>query len=265
MRLGCIDRAGSRRWRWLNSRTTSWRRSAAAASGAWRRSTRICAGVERVVSGYAGGSLENPTYEQVCAGRTGHAEVVQITFDPEVVSFRDLLDVFFTIHDPTTKDRQGADIGTQYRSVIFYHSPGAGGEAPARDRRSRGQKNLGRADRHRGRAAREILSGRGLPPGLLRAEPAPALLPDRDRAQSGEVPQGAPGTAEAVASPPRRAGAHPAAAIICLAPDIVESILDGREPKGLSLAEMLGMGHLHGRSSLKRLSSTAAVDRAADV
>jgi peptide-methionine (S)-S-oxide reductase len=80
-------------------------------------------GVERVVSGYAGGKLENPTYEQVCGGRTGHAEVVQITYDPAVVSYRDLLDVFFTIHDPTTPDQQGADIGPQYRSIILYGSP----------------------------------------------------------------------------------------------------------------------------------------------
>jgi peptide-methionine (S)-S-oxide reductase len=80
-------------------------------------------GVERVVSGYAGGQVETPTYEQVCGGRTGHAEVVQITYDPTVVSYRDLLDVFFTIHDPTTKDRQGADVGPQYRSIILYHSP----------------------------------------------------------------------------------------------------------------------------------------------
>ncbi|MGH6945465.1 MAG: peptide-methionine (S)-S-oxide reductase MsrA, partial [Geminicoccaceae bacterium] len=78
-------------------------------------------GVERVVSGYAGGEVESPSYEQVCGGRTGHAEVVQITYDPTVVSYRDLLDVFFTIHDPTTKDRQGADVGPQYRSVILYH------------------------------------------------------------------------------------------------------------------------------------------------
>jgi len=78
-------------------------------------------GVLRVVSGYAGGALENPTYEQVCGGRTGHAEVVQITYDPKVISFRDLLDVFFTIHDPTTKDRQGADVGPQYRSIVLYH------------------------------------------------------------------------------------------------------------------------------------------------
>jgi peptide-methionine (S)-S-oxide reductase len=86
-------------------------------------------GVERVVSGYAGGHVDNPTYEQVCDGRTGHAEVVQITYDPEVITFRDLLDVFFTIHDPTTKDRQGADIGPQYRSIILFHSPEQKAEA----------------------------------------------------------------------------------------------------------------------------------------
>lgn len=80
-------------------------------------------GVESVVSGYAGGQALNPSYKEVCTGRTGHAEVVQITFDPAVVSFRDLLQVFFTIHDPTTLNRQGADVGTQYRSAIFYHSP----------------------------------------------------------------------------------------------------------------------------------------------
>ena len=80
-------------------------------------------GVEQVVSGYAGGRRPNPTYEQVCTGVTGHAEVVQITFDPEVITYRDLLGVLFTIHDPTTLDRQGNDVGTQYRSVIFFHSP----------------------------------------------------------------------------------------------------------------------------------------------
>lgn len=80
-------------------------------------------GVERVVSGYAGGWVESPSYNQVCEGTTGHAEVVQLTFDPAVVSYRELLEVFFTIHDPTTPDRQGGDIGTQYRSVVFYHTP----------------------------------------------------------------------------------------------------------------------------------------------
>ena len=80
-------------------------------------------GVERVVSGYAGGRVPEPTYEQVCSGATGHAEVVQITYDPGAVSFRELLEVFFTIHDPTTLNRQGADVGTQYRSAVFYHTP----------------------------------------------------------------------------------------------------------------------------------------------
>jgi peptide-methionine (S)-S-oxide reductase len=80
-------------------------------------------GVERVESGYAGGTMPEPTYQQVCTGTTGHAEVVQIAFDPKALSFGELLDIFFTIHDPTTLNRQGADVGTQYRSVIFYHSP----------------------------------------------------------------------------------------------------------------------------------------------
>lgn len=79
-------------------------------------------GVESVVSGYSNGHVRNPSYKQVCAGNTGHAEVVQITYDPSVISFRDLLDIFFTIHDPTTLNRQGADVGTQYRSAIFYHN-----------------------------------------------------------------------------------------------------------------------------------------------
>jgi peptide-methionine (S)-S-oxide reductase len=87
-------------------------------------------GVRSVVSGYAGGSIENPTYEQVCGGRTGHVEVVRVEFDSEEVSYREILEVFFTIHDPTTLDRQGADEGTQYRSVIFHD-----GEAQARTAR----------------------------------------------------------------------------------------------------------------------------------
>ena len=79
-------------------------------------------GVVSVESGYMGGQVDDPTYEQVCGGRTGHAEVVQVTFDTNEISLGDILDVFFAIHDPTTLNRQGADVGTQYRSVIFYHS-----------------------------------------------------------------------------------------------------------------------------------------------
>ena len=78
-------------------------------------------GVEKVESGYTGGARPNPTYEQVCTGATGHAEVIQVTFDPNVISFREILDVFFVVHDPTTLNRQGADVGTQYRSAVFYH------------------------------------------------------------------------------------------------------------------------------------------------
>jgi len=87
-------------------------------------------GVLSVRSGYAGGDVPDPTYEAVCSGATGHAEVTEVTFDPSVIGYRDILEIFFGIHDPTTLDRQGADAGTQYRSVIFYHS--AEQEAAAR-------------------------------------------------------------------------------------------------------------------------------------
>jgi peptide-methionine (S)-S-oxide reductase len=80
-------------------------------------------GVEKVQSGYAGGRVANPSYELVCSGTSGHAEVVQVTYNPEQISYRELLEIFFTIHDPTTLNRQGADSGTQYRSAIFYHTP----------------------------------------------------------------------------------------------------------------------------------------------
>jgi len=86
-------------------------------------------GVQKVESGYAGGPVNNPSYEQVCSGRTGHAEVVQATFEPQEISFPDILNVFFATHDPTTLNRQGPDVGTQYRSVILYHTPAQKGAA----------------------------------------------------------------------------------------------------------------------------------------
>jgi len=87
--------------------------------------------VERVESGYAGGHVTNPGYEAVCTGGTGHAEVVEVHYDPAVISYRELLEIFFTIHDPTTLNRQGADVGTQYRSAVFYRTPGEKAEAEA--------------------------------------------------------------------------------------------------------------------------------------
>ncbi len=79
-------------------------------------------GVQKVVSGYAGGSTENPSYEVICSGKSGHTEVINIYFDPEVITYKQLLEIFFTVHDPTTLNKQGNDVGTQYRSAIFYHS-----------------------------------------------------------------------------------------------------------------------------------------------
>jgi peptide-methionine (S)-S-oxide reductase len=94
-------------------------------------------GVESVVSGYIGGHVENPSYEQVCRGDTGHAEAVRVTFDPAVIGYGDLLDIFFHTHDPTTLNRQGGDVGTQYRSAIFPHSPEQDVEARAAIERAR--------------------------------------------------------------------------------------------------------------------------------
>jgi peptide-methionine (S)-S-oxide reductase len=92
-------------------------------------------GVEKVVSGYTGGHAESPDYRQVCSGTTGHAEAVQVEFDPAVISYDDLLEIFFALHDPTTLDRQGADVGSQYRSAVFFHSPAQKAAAEATIRR----------------------------------------------------------------------------------------------------------------------------------
>ncbi|HET7250554.1 MAG TPA: peptide-methionine (S)-S-oxide reductase MsrA [Gemmatimonadales bacterium] len=125
--MGGRSRELSRRWRHFNGAMNSSNQEVATLAGGcfWCLDAvfRGLKGIEQVVSGYAGGTVANPSYEAVCTGRTGHAEVVQVTFDPAVLSYRDLVEVFFGIHDPTTLNRQGADVGTQYRSAIYYHSP----------------------------------------------------------------------------------------------------------------------------------------------
>ena len=146
-------------------------------------------GVESVESGYTGGQVINPTYQQVCDGDTGHAEVVRITYDPKVVSFGDLLDVFFVIHDPTQLNRQGNDVGTQYRSAVFYHTP--------EQKRIAQEKIAALAEQgvYDDRIVTEIaeagpvLRGGGLPPGVLRQESLPGLLHGGGRAEGRQVPQ----------------------------------------------------------------------------
>lgn len=103
---------------------------------------RRLAGVKATQVGYMGGTLKNPTYQDVCTDRTGHAEVLEVTFDPEVISYHDILNVFWDNHNPTTLNRQGPDVGTQYRSAIFYHSPEQ--EAAARASRDEAQKRFSR-------------------------------------------------------------------------------------------------------------------------
>ena len=144
-------------------------------------------GVASVQSGYSGGARENPTYEQVCSGATGHAEVAQIRFDPSVTSFREILQVFFATHDPTTLNRQGADVGSQYRSAIFYHSDDQKciAEETIREIDAAGVLNnpvvteVSPLDR--------FLTRRGLPQQLLPVELVPTLLPVHDRTQAREI------------------------------------------------------------------------------
>ena len=143
-------------------------------------------GVKSVVSGYSGGSAKNPTYQQVCDGTTGHAEVIQVTYDPSVITFPELLEVFWQTHDPTTKNRQGNDIGSQYRSAIFYHS----------DEQRRLAEEYKRSSTRRALSApigdgnhgvQRALPRRGLPPELFRAQPEPGVLQRRHSAEARQA------------------------------------------------------------------------------
>ena len=147
-------------------------------------------GVDEVVSGYAGGHVDNPDYRSVCAGTTGHAEVVRVRFDPEVVSYADLLRVFFVIHDPTTLNRQGYDRGTQYRSFIQTHSPQQAEDARAVMQEVR---DAGLYDDPLTTEVAEdgpVLSGRARTPRLFPSQSDPAVLPGGRGAEGGEVAEG---------------------------------------------------------------------------
>jgi peptide-methionine (S)-S-oxide reductase len=136
--------------------------------------------------GYSGGDKPEPSYEQVCTGRTGHAEVVRVTFDPQVISYEEILKIFFTFHNPTTLNRQGADVGTQYRSVIFYHSPEQKGTA---DRVIQEIEEQGLWDDPIVTQVEPLENYyRGIPPGVLPNQPRRRLLPRGDRTQSAQVP-----------------------------------------------------------------------------
>lgn len=146
-------------------------------------------GVERAIPGYTGGHLADPSYEQVCSGRTGHAEAVEVTFDPQEISYEDLLEVLFAMHDPTTENRQGADVGTQYRSAVFYHTP------EQRAAAERAVSDLAREAWWEGeKVVTQVVPADTFYPAEeyhheYFAQPGARLLPRRDRTEDGEAPK----------------------------------------------------------------------------
>ena len=155
-------------------------------------------GVDKVVSGYAGGRIPNPTYAQVCGGTTGHAEALQITFDPSVISYSDLLRIFFTTHDPTTLNRQGADSGTQYRSAVFTHNDAQKQAAQEVIQEITAKKVWNNPIVTEVTPFTNFYAAEDVPSGLLRAEPQSGLLPRRNRTQSDQVPRTLPRSPEAL-------------------------------------------------------------------
>lgn len=152
-------------------------------------------GVLDVTSGYCGGHVAQPSYGEVCAGDTGHAEVVHVTFDPDIIDYRTLLLAFFAIHDPTTPNRQGHDVGSQYRSVIFTH--GAEQQRITLELiETLTREQTWPSGRHRGDPGRALLAGGGTPPELLRQQSTPALLHGGRRAQGGEIARSLQGSAQ---------------------------------------------------------------------
>ena len=154
-------------------------------------------GVESVTSGYAGGHVSNPTYEQVCMGITGHAEVTQVVFHPDQVSYRELLEIFFSIHDPTTLNRQGPDIGTQYRSAIFFHDDEQKETAKALIAELTKAEIWGRSIVTEVEPLTVFYPCGGLPPGVLPQELPSTVLPGHHQPQSRQVSQAAHGQAKA--------------------------------------------------------------------
>ena len=149
-------------------------------------------GVVDAAVGYMGGTLENPTYQDVCTDTTGHAEVVQVTFDPAQVSYQQLLDLFWEIHDPTTPNRQGPDVGKQYRSAIFFHSTEQEAAARASKEKQHASVHFPGPDCHRDHPSPNLLPSRGIPPAIFRKAghrrlPSLAILQNQIRRTMGSV------------------------------------------------------------------------------